>query len=509
MSVDRHTGEVATSTDDPGPIGSDTATERFVVRSAAALLGTVAIGLGFGLLTALVRTRWEPLQAADQAVSDSLVGVVAQHRMLRQVLLGVTNVGATAVLVSVLAVGALWLFLRGLPRLAVYVLLTGAGGLILNAVVKALVGRLRPVVETPVHSVGGWSFPSGHAMSSLVCFGVVALVFIPIQRPGVRRVLIASTTLLVTAIGFSRVALGVHYLTDVLAGWLLGSLWLILTAVAFHRWRRDTGIDAGPLPGDVPPESEDDLRPVPLRHPRASEHPWRGVGEIAVAWVLLVGLILGIGLSIRALEANTSVLRWDHQVVAMLADHRTSTLTSVLVVFGELGDTVAIIVGALVVAALALAVFRSWRPVLFLAVALFGEITLFLTTAAIVDRDRPRVAHLNPDLPPTASFPSGHVAASLTLYAGTAALVWAGTRRWQYRLVAAAALLIPVMVGVQRLYAGAHHPTDLFGAVVLASMWTAIAWWVIKPVAATPDTRTGSGTPHPKVTSDATTTDVR
>ncbi|WP_194818716.1 phosphatase PAP2 family protein [Nocardia sp. XZ_19_385] len=486
MSVDRQESDAATGIDSPGGLtdtGEHAATERFVIHSAAALLGAVAVGLGFGVLTALVRGRWEPLQAADQAVSDSVVAVVAENPMLKQILTVVTGFGATAMLISVLTVGALWLVLRGLPRLAVYVILTGAGGLILNAVVKQLVERLRPVVETPVHSVAGWSFPSGHAMSSLVCYGVVVLVFVPIQRAGVRRAVTSVAVVLVTVIGLSRIALGVHYLTDVLAGWLLGALWLMLTAVAFDRWRRDSGIeDAGPLPGDVAPDSAADLRPVPVRHAPTMPHPWRGAGELAVAWVLLVGVLLGIGLAVRELAANTSVLHWDHRVVAMLAEHRNATFTSLIGVFGEIGNTVAIIAVAVIVVVLAVAVLRSWRPVVFLGVALLGEITAFLTIAAIVDRDRPRVAHLNPDLPPTASFPSGHVAASVTLYAGTAALVWATTRRWQFRFLAAAALLIPVLVGIQRLYAGAHHPTDVMGAVLLASVWTAVAWWVVDPV---------------------------
>ncbi|MDE1673692.1 phosphatase PAP2 family protein [Nocardia gipuzkoensis] len=484
MSVDRHDGYATTGADRPdGPVHRSAAAERFAVRSAAALLGVAAVGIGFGVLTALVRARWEPMQTADQAVTDSLVSVVAQNRMLQNVLTGITDLGGTSTLLLVLAVGGLWLLLRRLPRLAVYVVLTGAGGLILNPVVKELVARLRPVVETPVYSTGGWSFPSGHAMSSLVCYGVVLLVFAPALQAGPRRALTGFAVLIVIAVGLSRIALGVHYLTDVLAGWLLGSLWLVLVTVAFHRWRGDARVDnAGPLPGDVPPADEDDLRPVPLRHPPTLPHPWRGIGELAVAWVLLVGLLVGIGMLARAPETETPVLRWDHSIVAALAEHRNPALTSVLGVFGELGNTTAVITAALIVAALAVGLLGSWRPVLFLGIALLGEITLFLTTATIVDRDRPQVAHLDPQLPPTASFPSGHVAASLTLYGGTAALLWATTRRGRYRVLAAAPILIPALVGVQRIYAGAHHPTDVIGSVLLASIWTAIAWWVVEPV---------------------------
>ncbi|MBF6205202.1 phosphatase PAP2 family protein [Streptomyces gardneri] len=486
MSVDRHDEDAATGADRPGgpaPRSEAAAAERFAIRSAAALLGAVAVGLGFGVLTALVRARWEPMQSADQAVTDSLVSVAAEHSILRNVLTGITDLGGTGTLVLVLAVCGLWLLIRRLPRLAVYVVVTGAGGLILNPIVKELVARLRPVVETPLYSTDGWSFPSGHAMSSLVCYSVVLLVFAPILPAGPRRAVAVFAVLMVAAVGVSRIALGVHYLTDVLAGWLLGSLWLVLATVAFHRWRGDARIgDAGPLPGDVPPAEEDDLRPVPLRHAPTLPHPWRGIGELAVAWVLLVGGLVGIGMLVRAPEAENPVSRWDHSIVATLAEHRNPTLTSILGVFGELGNTTAVITVALIVAALAVGVLRSWRPALFLGIALSGEITLFLTTAAIVDRDRPQVPHLNPDLPPTASFPSGHVAASLTLYSATAALLWATTRRRGHRLLSVTIIAIPTLVGVQRIYAGAHYPTDIIGAVLLASIWTAIAWWVVEPV---------------------------
>lgn len=482
MSVDRRDGGIATDGDRSRGRAA-VAAERFAARSVTALLATVAAGIGFGVLTALIRARWQPLHTADQAVADQMTAVVAGHPAVRDTVTAVTDLGATVTLVGVLALGVLWLLLRRLPRLAVYIVLAGAGGLILNPVVKQLVARLRPVVENPVYRTDGWSFPSGHAMSSLVCYGVVALVFAPALRTGARRAVTVGTVLVVAVVGLSRMALGVHYLTDVLAGWLLGSLWLVAVTVAFDRWRGEAGIArTGPLPGDLGPDDEDDLRPVPVRHAPTMPHPWRGLGELAVAWVLLVGLLIGIGMLVRLPESGNPVARWDHRVVAAAAEHRDPTVTVVLDVFGELGNTAAVVTGALIAAALAVAVLRSLRPMLFLGIALLGEITLFLTTAAVVDRDRPRVPHLNPDLPPTASFPSGHVAAALTLYGGAAALLWCTTSRRRYRILAAPTMFVPVLVAAQRLYAGAHFPTDLLGAVVLSSIWTGVAWWVVRPV---------------------------
>lgn len=484
MSVDRRDEDAVTGVERPGgPARTRTATERFAVRSAAASLATVGAGLAFGVLTTLIRVQWQPLQAADQAVADRVTAVVAEHPLARNILTAVTDLGATLTMAGVLAVSVLWLLLRRLPRLAVLVVLTGAGGLILNPVVKELVARLRPVVETPVYRTDGWSFPSGHAMGSLVCYGILLLVFAPVLHMSARRVVTGCAVLLVVAVGLSRVALGVHYLTDVVAGWLLGSLWLVAITVAFHRWRGEAGFgDPGPLPGDVEPGDRDDLRPVPKQQAPTMPHPWRGLGELTVGWVLLVGLLIGLGKLVSVAGSGNPVLRWDHRVAAALAEHRNPVLTTVLDVFGELGNTTAVITAALIIAVLAVAVLRSRRPVLFLGVALLGEITVFLTASAIVDRPRPEVTPLDPPLPPTASFPSGHLAASLTLYAGGAALLWYSTHRRPYRLLAATMILIPALVAAQRVYAGAHHPTDLLGSVLLASIWTTVAWWVVRPV---------------------------
>lgn len=458
------------------------ATERYALRSAVALPAVAAAGAGFAVLTALIGARWEPLLAADRDLSNAVVARVAEHRLLYEVLNAATDLGATVTLVALLAVGVVWLLLRKQPRLAAFVVLTGAGGLILNPVVKALVGRLRPVVETPVYRTDGWSFPSGHASSSTVCYGVLLLVFVPALAPLARRACTAVVVTVVLAIGLTRIGLGVHYLTDVVAGWLLGVLWLTAASLAFHRWRVESGEpDPGPLPGDVPPGDADDLRPVPAGHAPTLPHPWRGLGELAVAWVLLLAPLIGLGLLVRALGADST---GEHGIVALLAENRTPPVTAVLDVFGEIGNTIAIIAVALIAAVLTVAVARTWRPALFLTVALLGEITLFLTTAAVVDRPRPEVEHLNPDLPPTASFPSGHVAAALTLYGGIALLVWAATRERRYRLLAGALLVIPVLVAAQRLYAGAHHPADILGSVLLATVWLGVAWWVVRPVPA-------------------------
>ena len=118
-------------------------------------------------------------------------------------------------------------------------MVTGLGALALDPSLKALVGRLRPVVDVPVAAGGGNSFPSGHALGSIVAYGALLLVFLPAIRPRWRRPAIGLVAVLVFAIGLTRIALGVHFVSDVLGGWLLGLAWLVVTGYAFRLWRRE------------------------------------------------------------------------------------------------------------------------------------------------------------------------------------------------------------------------------------------------------------------------------
>ncbi|MEA2247971.1 MAG: hypothetical protein QOH46_2500, partial [Solirubrobacteraceae bacterium] len=103
------------------------------------------------------------------------------------------------------------------------------------------VDRARPVLPDPVAHANGMSFPSGHAQSAIVAFSVLLLVFLPSLRGAWRWVAVCVAVMMVLGIGFSRVALGVHFVSDVLAGYILGAAWVAAMASAFGAWRRERG----------------------------------------------------------------------------------------------------------------------------------------------------------------------------------------------------------------------------------------------------------------------------
>ena len=119
-------------------------------------------------------------------------------------------------------------------------LLTGAllSGSALAPALKQWIARPRPQLVTHLDSFSSYSFPSGHALDSILFYGAVALVLATyLRRRNYRLALYATATGLSLATGVARIALGVHYPTDVLAGWIIGAAWLWLwVALAAAMW---------------------------------------------------------------------------------------------------------------------------------------------------------------------------------------------------------------------------------------------------------------------------------
>ena len=136
---------------------------------------------------------------------------------------------------SILALAFIvYLMIRRLARTASYILYTMLGIAALNAwVLKAILTRARPdIVPRLVEVDQSWSLPSGHAANSAAVYGAIALVATVLWwRRRQRRAIWAAAGALVFVIGLSRIWLGVHWPSDVVAGWLVGAGWALLLAV--------------------------------------------------------------------------------------------------------------------------------------------------------------------------------------------------------------------------------------------------------------------------------------
>ena len=137
----------------------------------APLITVTAAALAFVILVILVRLQWAPLESADHGAAARLNSLIAGHPALVSVVKAVTWLGSTGVLWVVIGVSAVILAIRKRWRLAIYLVVTGAGAQVLDPILKSLVGRLRPVVAHPIAYGKGDSFPSGHSLGSIVCYG--------------------------------------------------------------------------------------------------------------------------------------------------------------------------------------------------------------------------------------------------------------------------------------------------------------------------------------------------
>ncbi|HJW76358.1 MAG TPA: phosphatase PAP2 family protein [Thermoleophilia bacterium] len=207
------------------PAGApDTAASRSRLRHIAllaALLGVLAIL--FAALAAHVAER------GVLAWDDDILRYVADRRTasLTGVMEVVTDLGATVTLATLAIVLGALLLRKGLRREAFFLLLSTGSAAALNALLKQLFQRPRPDVVAQVVPAHGFAFPSGHTMSSMALACAVTFVCWRLRWRYRWPVSLAALTLAV-AIGASRVYLGVHYPSDVLAGWMASIILVVV-----------------------------------------------------------------------------------------------------------------------------------------------------------------------------------------------------------------------------------------------------------------------------------------
>lgn len=213
---------------------------RFARLHPKAYLGLHALGGGL----ATIALTWLFLAIADEIPEqsylvglDKLVGSFVETHGTEwgeRIFHVVSYLGAPvpgALVAGVLA----WLGWRRDWHRTIAVVLATGGGLVLSNVLKLVFHRGRPETAAEFITRTTWSFPSGHAMNSMITYGFLTVLLLDhVAERQKRTAVVIGAVILIGAIGFSRVYLGVHYMSDVAGGWLAGGAWLIACVIGYR-----------------------------------------------------------------------------------------------------------------------------------------------------------------------------------------------------------------------------------------------------------------------------------
>ena len=225
---------------------------KIVRRLAGRLPLAAAVWLAIGLATSAF-VVWAFAELADEVVEGE------SRRFDRATLLWIhahspewldgpmrlaTALGYYQVVLPLLAAAVLAFYLKGWRLSATLLLVSTAGGTLLTVVLKAVFERARPELFDSGYTAPFYSFPSGHATVAVGLYGTLTLI-LAYRLSGLARWAVATFGVtLVLLIGYSRLYLGVHYPTDVLAGYLAAPLWVIFVGVAYVAWLSIRGLRA-------------------------------------------------------------------------------------------------------------------------------------------------------------------------------------------------------------------------------------------------------------------------
>ncbi|WP_109125884.1 phosphatase PAP2 family protein [Dyella sp. C11] len=210
--------------------------QPMAIRGLTAALLLVSTCLLFAAIAIALKeeaTRWLP--AFDEALAQDLSTDMSPG-VLRLVaaVSHLGDLGSVAAATTVILAVLLW---RRHLRLAACWTIAMVGVVPINSGLKAIFQRPRPLHSHGFIVEHGWSFPSGHAFGATVFYGMLAYVLLRLLPPQWHRWIVAGAVLMIGIIGLSRIVLQVHYLSDVMAGYISGMAWLVVCIAGAEAWR--------------------------------------------------------------------------------------------------------------------------------------------------------------------------------------------------------------------------------------------------------------------------------
>lgn len=200
-------------------------------RRIGRAIGAVALfGFPAFLLALAVRQEFEPVLAFDQAAITTATDLTRRWGLAPALIVLQTVSHPVTVYVTATVV-VVWVGIaKGMRGRAIWAFATMMIGWVVSEVLKLIVQRVRPVLDPPLELAPGFSFPSGHALNITVAATVMLLLLWPLLPATGRALAVAVAVVVVLAVGLDRIFLGVHFPSDVLAGFVLGC------CITFSSW---------------------------------------------------------------------------------------------------------------------------------------------------------------------------------------------------------------------------------------------------------------------------------
>jgi undecaprenyl-diphosphatase len=203
----------------------------------------IATGVIAALVAACAHLASEVLEQETMAFDTAILRAMRDASgnpigpaWLAHAIADLSALGSTTIASSIIVIVALFLLLARRRRYALLVSATGIGTAIAILLLKGTVGRARPDIISKLEMAGGYSFPSGHTFTAAAIYPLLAFLLSDLVEERRAKVfLFAVAAFIALVVGFSRVYLGVHYPTDVLAGWGFGLAWAIVCAAVAVR----------------------------------------------------------------------------------------------------------------------------------------------------------------------------------------------------------------------------------------------------------------------------------
>lgn len=240
----------------------------YAIRLLVLMVLVSALGLALGVAVTSVTDspRW---LSADRSFAEDLHERTCDS-WLWPTVLGLSVLGWPLFFYITIGLLVGYLLYRRERALVAYLVVTGLTGGIVDTVVKQGINRSRPMLGGCNVGLTGKSFPSGHLMIATICYGMLLLALLPlVRRAWRRRAVIGFVVLALSASAFSRSAVGAHYASDIVAGLVLGAIWLAVATWAYSRWRADSGRAPSSIASGVAPDTLARLR----RGVRAADRP--------------------------------------------------------------------------------------------------------------------------------------------------------------------------------------------------------------------------------------------